>query len=420
MKLIPKTNLNFLLLASLLFIAGSILFYTLLRKTIISHIDDDLLTQKKELLSKNDFDDSKPFHALSSDNITVIQKIDSLLRISNTFTDTVLLNAGTGEYLPYRQLKFSVKSKHGNYIVKLYKPHQGTDKLTINLVLIIMHILVLFMIVLLFINRYTLKQSWSDFYQTLERLMKFNLNSNKKFEPINSDIDEFNDLNNVLVNITAKIIEDYENLKEYTENTSHEIQTPLAVINSKIEQLLQQPDIDEAKLMIINDIYNASLRLSKINKSLIYLTNIDKISFDKNQNLLINEIIDENLLLFDEIINLKQIKIEKNYENQIFLNLNTELANVLISNLIKNSVKHNIQSGLIRISLNKNYVEISNTGDTKTVNPEEFFKRFRKAKSGSDSLGIGLSIVKKICDTLDMTITYEIENNMHKIKILFA
>lgn len=420
MKLIPKTNLNFLLLASLLFIAGSILFYTLLRKTIISHIDDDLLTQKKELLSKNDFDDSKPFHVVSSDNITVIQKIDSLLRISNTFSDTVLLNAGTGEYLPYRQLKFSVKSKHGNYIVKLYKPHQGTDKLTINLVLIIMHILVLFMIVLLFINRYTLKQSWSDFYQTLERLMKFNLNSNKKFEPINSDIDEFNDLNNVLVNITAKIIEDYENLKEYTENTSHEIQTPLAVINSKIEQLLQQPDIDEAKLIIINDIYNASLRLSKVNKSLIYLTNIDKRSFDKNENLLINEIIDENLLLFDEIINLKQIKIEKNYENQIFLNLNTELANVLISNLIKNAVKHNVQSGLIRISLNKNFIEISNTGDTKTVNPEEFFKRFRKANSGSDSLGIGLSIVKKICDTFDMTITYEIENNMHKIKILFA
>jgi two-component system, OmpR family, sensor histidine kinase QseC len=134
---------------------------------------------------------------------------------------------------------------------------------------------------------------------------------------------------------------------------------------------------------------------------------------------------------------LKKIKIQKNYSlpptpysplptpySQLPtpyspLNMNPALTDVLISNLISNAIKHNIQDGSINIELNDKIVKITNTGEKLDEPPDELFSRFKKAKVDSDSLGLGLSIVKKITELYKMNISYTYSNNMHTITIEF-
>jgi signal transduction histidine kinase len=417
MKLIVKTNLNFLILASFLFLAGSIVFYTLLRTAIVKNIDNELLSIKHDFESKHNQQDTVHPYTNFSEILSKATIVDKNYIIKNQLSDTVLYNENAKDYLLYRQLKFIIKIENKFYLFQIFKPHQNSDDLIVTLILIITFLIIVYIISLFILNRYTLSSSWTGFYKTLTKLEKFDINSNKKFEPEDSEIDEFMNLNNVLVKMTDKIKTDFENLKEYTENTSHELQTPLAVINSKIEILLQTENLDENQMNILSDIYNASIKLSKINKSLIYLAMLDKRRFETNQSVCFNEIINENIAMFDEFIKNKNLQINIENTQKVNIKFNRELANVLISNLIKNAAKHNVNEGFISINLQKDFLEISNSSYYKSENPEDFFQRFKKENSNAHSLGIGLSMVKKICDIFEMPISYKVIGDIHILKI---
>jgi len=95
------------------------------------------------------------------------------------------------------------------------------------------------------------------------------------------------------------------------------------------------------------------------------------------------------------------------------------LAEILISNLITNSIKHNIDNGTIEISLTAIGFLISNTGLPLQYNPSQLFERFKKDKVTSESLGLGLSIVKKICEKYGYRIHYIYTNELHTVSISF-
>ena len=257
------------------------------------------------------------------------------------------------------------------------------------------------------------------FYEILAKTKGFKVTQNQPLKFVKTNISEFDDLQNVLQELTHQISTDYHALKEFTENASHEIQTPLAIIRSKLENLIQSENLQEVEMKAIQTVYEAAGRLSKLNQSLLLLTKIDNQQFVKQEQINIGQVIESQLINYEDFILGKQISIAKELNKTVELEINAVLLDILLSNLLMNAIKHNVKNGTISIILTHEKIVIQNTGKALEDVPNDFFGRFKKHNTESDSLGLGLAIVKKICETNGLKIDYQYQDNLHIIEIIF-
>jgi signal transduction histidine kinase len=243
------------------------------------------------------------------------------------------------------------------------------------------------------------------------------VNDGKALDLQRQDIFEFNELNKELVKMTDKITRDYKSLKEFTENASHEIQTPLAMINSRVESLIQEKDFKQHQMGWIQDIHESTLRLSKLNHALLLLSKIDNGQFYEHEDIEIGKLLVSKLMAFDEIFNLKDLAVEYHKTSDLTIEMNNTLADILITNLINNAIKHNFKGGKIHVTVSEDQFTIRNTGEPLSVDPETLFERFKKQNQSSGSLGLGLAIVKKICELYNMQIKYTFSGEFHSMTI---
>jgi len=95
------------------------------------------------------------------------------------------------------------------------------------------------------------------------------------------------------------------------------------------------------------------------------------------------------------------------------------LFDMVISNLISNSIKHNFQDGNIDIITTEFFFSFSNSGEPINIASKSIFERFKKESKSSDSFGLGLAIVKKVCDTNNWQINHSFVENQHIMSIYF-
>ena len=211
---------------------------------------------------------------------------------------------------------------------------------------------------------------------------------------------------------------DYLSLKEFTENASHEIQTPLAIINSKIEMCLQDKQLSPEQAKLLMEASHAVNTLVNLNKSLIVLTKLDNNQVDPPGDINVNDKIFKRLNLFEEFIQEKDIDVNLKMDQSVIIKISPSLAGILFDNLIKNAIKHNYDhGGKINIEVTKDFIKIANTGIKPKVDTAKFFERFYK-DGNQESLGLGLAIVKKIVDIYGFEISYDYVNDLHIVKIM--
>ena len=300
------------------------------------------------------------------------------------------------EYETTRSLVFPILFNGRFYKVSVAKSQQETEDLVQLIVWLTLAIVVLLLSALFTINRFVLYKLWHPFNITLKELNQFNVNASGALQLKNSEITEFKELNIAVTKMSNRVMADYENLKSFTENASHEIQTPLAIINSKIEILIQSENLSEAQMHEFQGIQDGVRRLSKLNKSLLLMTKIDNHQFEKVEPVDIGKIVTDLLTNFEELIATKDITLTIKLLEPCIIIMNETMAQVLLSNLITNSIRHNIKNGTILLNICAKRLVISNTGTELKTLPQELFKRFKKDSLESDSLGLGLALVKKI------------------------
>lgn len=259
---------------------------------------------------------------------------------------------------------------------------------------------------------------FKPFHNTIETLHNFNLKNRKKIELENTNIREFKELNVFLKKMTDKAVEDYSALKEFSENASHELQTPLAVMRSKLE-LLTETDITEHQASLLLDMHNAIDKLSRINRSLLLLTKLENHEFEVAEPVKICTVAKDALSNFFDRIALKELRITSHIDHEVTVNIHYSLAEILINNLLSNAVRHNIERGSIDIYLDRHRFSVSNTGSPLTIPAEDLFMRFKKSDQCSDSIGLGLAIVKQICDVHGFDVSYNNNGDIHTLEVRF-
>ena len=133
----------------------------------------------------------------------------------------------------------------------------------------------------------------------------------------------------------------------------------------------------------------------------------------------LQKIVIRNLENFEEIIRMKNIMLTCHCETPVVISMNKTLAEIMITNLISNSIKHNIENGTLTISVNEENISIVNSGHPLHVSPSSLFERFGKSDRSTESVGLGLAIVRQIIDFYSMKIEYRYENSLHAVTIFF-
>jgi signal transduction histidine kinase len=348
-----------------------------------------------------------------------IKQIKKIEKPQFVFSDTLLLDNIMQRYQSCRVLRYQTILNGQPVQLTISKSLIISDKLIENVTIVIFFLSIIFMGCIVIFNNFFFKRIWGNFFKTIDVIKSYNISNTQEVKLPKSEIMEFDLLNNVLGKMHERIQQDYKNLKEFIENISHEIQTPLAIIKSKIELLMQNEKYDKEELALIQAVQASAIRLSNLNKTLILLSRIDNNQFPVKEKIDLKDVIDLHLDNFNEIIESQNLTLTKDYQYSLYVMADQGLINIMLLNLLKNAIYHNHPSGKLHIICGPQSLVIKNTGKELGINPDDLFKRFAKSSYKPESLGLGLAIVKKICDYYQFQIQYTFEENYHVITILF-
>lgn len=419
MRLLNKTSLIIITVSLFIYFLGGVGFFHFIRTMINNQIDTELSAYAKNLAHElAEFRAIDNAMLITEKNVQLI-KLEGNEHVVPSFKDTVLFDKFEKQYLPYRMYQTHAFINNSNYKISIFRSTLSSENLIQRIIAFLSVMLMLLIVCLFFLNRYLFKRIWDDFFNTIDRINSFNWQTGDGLNLQDSEIEEFQTLNNSITRMTKKIRSDFVSLKEFTENASHELQTPLAIMRSKIELLLQSDNIKKEQLEIFKSLYDSVNRLASMNKVLVLLTKIENNQFPEKLQVNLQERIEFHLENFEELINSRQIQLSKEL-SAVNRMMNAELADMLLINLIKNAIRHNVDGGELRITLTEEHLQISNSGPKSEVAADKIFQRFTKTSTSKESIGLGLAIVKKICDINQMLVNYDFKDDMNvmTVKIL--
>lgn len=312
----------------------------------------------------------------------------------------------------YRSLKKIIYIHHVPYLFTVETNIEESQETVSAIAMITIFFFILIVIGLLFLNKKLSASIWKPFRNTLDSLKTFNLNNQTKIELVPTDITEFEELNQSLQTLIGHTVSVYKAQKEFTENASHEMQTPLAILKNKLDNLLQTEELTEKQYAIVEEMNRALTRSSRINKNLLLLAKIDNNQFDNSQTIQLDVLLRQSMETLREHFDQKNITVHENIASDIRVNGNSSLTEVLINNMILNAIRHTPCDGSISVKLTDSVFEVANSG-TEQLNTDLLFKRFSKLSSDNSGSGLGLAIISEICKFHHWTIHYKFENQLH-------
>jgi len=314
-----------------------------------------------------------------------------------------------------RELTFLIPLNGKNYDVTISKNLEGIHGLT-KLVIKTTVITILIIIASsLLVNKFVFRRLWRPFYDSITALDKFQLGKRNNLKLPETSTDEFKFMNTNLNKLADRVAKEYLVLKEFTENASHEMQTPLSIIRSKLDLAIQEAQLSEHQSDILKSAYAAIKKLTNLNRSLLLIAKIDNNQFVSFDTINLKIKVKEKIIQFEELWNNKIIISYQLDDSSIYAN--PDLIDLLLNNLISNSSRHNLQGGNVFIALNNQMLTISNTGKQQALDASRLFKRFYKETPESDTNGLGLAIVKQICEISGIAITYSFAEKKHSFTL---
>ncbi|MFD2245898.1 sensor histidine kinase [Pontibacter ruber] len=419
MRILTKTSLYYLLVSVVVFFVGGFGYYKIMQVEIYDEVDDQLFTDKENILAYIRQNNRLPNVTSGISEAILVKQVTDASPVLEAISDTLLYSAYDEEHIPYRRLTFTTQQNGKYYQYTILKSLMDFDDLFESTVLAMTWIFLMLLLGLAFVNYYVNKHTWRHFYDTLGKIKRYSLARHDPLKLRPSNTTEFQELNEVLQSMTDKIHSDYLNLKEFTENVSHEIQTPLAIVNSKLELFMQTGNLTPPQARMLEEMHTSVSRLARLNKSLILLTRIENREFRENEEVPLHELIEKQLEQLQEMVDMHGLTLLPPQLEPVFVHMNRGLAEVLLSNLLLNAIRHNQEGGTIEVTLTPAQCCIRNTGEAPQGSAEQLFGRFMSGSNNAGSLGIGLALVSRICAMYQMTPTYTYTDGVHSICIRF-
>ncbi len=419
MKLLAATTRYYLALAAVLFAVGSAGLYYGVNRALRHEVGEQLAARQRELTQQ--VQAGQPLPA---------PPFDTGLALSprprpEGFADTLLLDAQEHEMVPHRQLTFALRPPGGAPVwVTLRKSLVESDDLVAVILTWMLGVLAALLAGAALLNRWLTGRLWAPFRHTLGALRGYDLHQHRPLQLPAPAIAEFAELNQALTHLSERLVADYDNLREFTANAAHETQTPLAIMQAQLEQLLQLPALghDPAAAPLLAELYGATRRLSRLHQALGLLSRIENRQFAAAVPVRLDELLAEKARHLGPLFEARSLALHLHAPAAPALHMHPGLADSLLHNLLHNAIKYNEAGGDVTACLTARTLEISNPGPDPGGDPARFFERFRKHRAASESAGLGLSIVQQICAYYGFRVAYTFEaaGRRHVLRVFFA
>lgn len=267
--------------------------------------------------------------------------------------------------------------------------------------------------------RFAMRSLWHPFDDTLRKTEQFNLAQGDIPHFAHTDVSEFDRLNRSLTRLMEKDRETFRIQKEFSENASHEQQTPLAVMRGQLD-LLMQEELSERQMQIVADLYRMTTRLSRLNRNLLLLAKIDNAQYEAQETVDLAEVLADALPSYDMLRGEVAIKVDDRRSRPAVIRANAFLLDSMLKNLIVNAIRHTASGQAVDILLENGSLTVSNPStDNTPLDCGTLFRRFAGAGKPRTGNGLGLSIVKAICDFHDWTVSYQFIGGAHHFIVTF-
>lgn len=422
MKLLNKTLRSYIIYSFSILLVTIPLFYFTVKSVLLHSVDRSLRTQLHDIRSNL-------YTVQNQDELAAWSKLDKDITLAPSdeiFRDDIYTvyheNKRHRDQDPYREIAGTINVGGKNYKLIISSSLVENEDLLGSILIVQTILLILLMAGMLWINQIISKKIWQPFYVALNNMQQYELSKNTSLAFKQSGTDEFNELNKAMKNLFDRNYEIYLQQKEFTENASHEMQTPLAIFQGKLELLMQTTPLNEDQAALISELEDTNLRLVRLNKSLLLLAKIENNQYTQTEVVNVTALTKKLVSQLGDYAGRHKITtIIENYADDLIIKANNSLIEILINNLLSNAIRHNVHDGKIIIEINKNQLQVKNTGQPAALNDQKVFNRFHKESSntGSENTGLGLALVKKICSIYKYEINYTFSEGIHCFELTF-
>lgn len=388
---------------------------------IYDSIDDGLDNRKMMLIARASKDPQLMQKPQLDEYLYTIEKVDfkNYQGFKDTYNDTLMYMINEEDYEPVRTLESIFRLNSEYYKIKVATSMVEEDDQIQNLLKYTLLLYAVLVISILFLNNFFLKKVWKPFYNLIAQLKTFSLEKNQPINFTPTKIEEFTLLNSSIEKLLQKTRESYDGQKQFIENASHELQTPLAIAINKLEILFEENNLTDRQAEQLQQALENLERLKRLNRSLLLISKIENDQFQQRQNLDINFLIKEIISNFSEMASHRNTTLLFSAAEKVTQHINPDLAYMLFSNLIKNAISHGNSGSKIVLELNSNHFSISNYSESESLENEPVFDRFQKFNGNTNSTGLGLSISKSIAEKYAFTLNYAYKDGQHRFILKF-
>jgi signal transduction histidine kinase len=416
MKLLEKWRRVTVSVTIGIFLVASVALYLSLRFILLEQIDDDLRIEEREIqiyVGK---------HGRLPESISVEDQLIEFTAASSPgkryFETLDIQEPEDPEPERFRRLTFFIKDQTGWHRVSVSKSIEQTDSLIRSIFAIGLVTILAILLVSVLINRWAVKRLWRPFYTAIRSVREHKLSEENELHLPETQIEEFRILNDSLQNFAGHARLEYLSLKTFSENATHELQTPIAVIRSKLDLLQQEQHLSGSGVEALQAAFNSLQRLDRLNQSLLLLARIENKQFADTELIDLKLLLEEKLSEFQELFHQQGMRVDAEL-SRVRILMNLPLCHVLLNNLLSNALRHGLRAGSVQIRLSDGLLQIGNDCRNGPLEESALFRRFQAATSESGSTGLGLALVREICRVSGFSTQYRYAENKHWFLIQF-
>ncbi|MFC5624213.1 sensor histidine kinase [Algoriphagus winogradskyi] len=425
-KLLDKPFKAFTIYAMVILLVSIPLYFLVVDWIWVTEIDDnhEIIMERIE----NRFEQA---HVSGHDLETILhtwntlQPSSSIMAISENITrqdsiyEVTKYNEYEGEWDRFRGLQTVIQIDKKPYLLNIETNVEEAYEtiFAIGLVTVVLYGILVFGFIQL--NRKISKSVWDPFESTLNKLKSFDLSMSKEvsFEP--TDIEEFDALNRTISKLISENVSAYNQQKAFVANASHELQTPIALLKSKLDMLFQDEKLSSEQSELVNAIQIPLARLTRVNKNLLLLARIDNSKFSDISEIDFAEKVEKSEELLQDYIVEKQLDFHKKALGKCVFLCSKFLAETVVNNLLSNAIRHTSKNGEVSVEWDETGFSFKNSGN-EALNQDLLFKRFSISTTETTNSGLGLAIVKEICKQNGWDINYNFLDHFHIFSVRFG
>ncbi|MBP3942748.1 HAMP domain-containing histidine kinase [Sphingobacteriaceae bacterium WQ 2009] len=400
-------------------------FYFKMMEEVYDSLDDGLANYKLLIIRKTHDDryilNKEKFEESNYQLLEVAENV--ALTAKEEYKDSTMFMEAEMDFEPVRLLTTYFKADNDRYYqLKVVQSMVEEDDLIRSLTYAVILLFVVVVISMFFITKLIVQKIWDPFYKLQQELGKFKLGHTRDFKAPYTSVKEFDSLNKAIENLLADNMQVYEKQKNFIDNASHELQTPLAITTNKVEMLMEQSQDNEQLIEQLYDVLKQLQRMSTLHKTLLLLSKIENKQYIDLEPVDFTSLWRQAIADFSALTAYRSITVEI-LEKGIFLRrFNPDLARMLVTNLFKNALVHNAAAGgSIHVEITADGFSIRNTGKMEALDAARIFSRFYKESSNSSSTGLGLAIVHAIVKLAGGDISYRYSSpGEHQFKLSFS